>query len=116
MSIQKRIQIKRLKGKNDVDLLFDKGEIVQTKTLLLKYLKNAEQNFYFSGVSVPKKSFQKAVDRNRIRRLLRIAVKELPPESLFSGSGMLLFRGQKSPPLDTLIKDVQSLFNCVGKN
>ena len=112
MSIQKRIQIKRLKGKTDVDLLFDKGEIVQTKTLLLKYLKNAEQNFYFSGVSVPKKS----VDRNRIKRLLRIAVKELPPESLFSGSGMLLFRGQKSPPLDTLIKDVQSLFNCVGKN
>jgi hypothetical protein len=47
---------------------------------------------------------------------LRIAVKELPPESLFSGSGMLLFRGQKSPPLDTLIKDVQSLFNSVGKN
>jgi ribonuclease P protein component len=65
---------------------------------------------------VPKKSFQKAVDRNRIKRLLRIAVKELPSEALFSGSGMLLFRGKKSPPLDTLIKDVQSLFNSVGKN
>ena len=116
MLIQKRIQIKRLKGKTDVDLLFDKGEIVQTKTLLLKYLKTAEQDFYFYGVSVPKKSFQKAVDRNRIKRLLRIAVKELPPEALFSGSGMLLFRGKKSPPLDTLIKDVQSLFNSVGKN
>jgi len=116
MSIQKRIQIKRLKGKTEVDILFNKGNVVQTKTLLLKYLHNTEKDCFFSGVSVPKKSFQKAVDRNRIKRLLRIAVKELPPESLFSGSGMLLFRGQKSPPLDTLIKDVQSLFNCVGKN
>jgi len=116
MSIQKRIQIKRLKGKTEVDLLFNKGNVVQTKALLLKYLHNTEKDCYFSGVSVPKKSFQKAVDRNRIKRLLRIAVKELPPESLFSGSGMLLFRGQKSPPLDTLIKDVQSLFNCVSKN
>ena len=116
MSTQKRIQIKRLKGKTEVDLLFNKGNVIQTKTLLLKYLHNTEKDCYFSGVSVPKKSFQKAVDRNRIKRLLRIAVKELPPESLFSGSGMLFFRGQKSPPLDTLIKDVQSLFNCVGKN
>ena len=41
MLIQKRIQIKRLKGKTDIDLLFEKGEIVQTKTLLLKYLKNS---------------------------------------------------------------------------
>lgn len=116
MSIQKRIQIKRLKGKTDVDLLFDKGEIVQTKTLLLKYLKKAEQDFYFSGVSVPKKSFQKAVERNRIKRLLRIAVKELPPETLFFGSGMLLFRGSKPPSLDLLIKDVESLFQSINKN
>ena len=42
MSIQKRIQIKPLKGKTDVDLLFNKGEIViQTKTLLLKYLQKS---------------------------------------------------------------------------
>jgi len=116
MSTQKRIQIKRLKGKTEVDLLFNKGNVVQTKALLLKYLHNTEKDCYFSGVSVPKKSFQKAVDRNRIKRLLRIAVKELPPETLFFGSGMLLFRGSKPPSLDLLIKDVESLFQSIDKN
>jgi hypothetical protein len=116
MSTQKRIQIKRLKGKTEVNLLFDKGNIVQTKTLLLKYLHNTEKDCYFSGVSVPKKSFQKAVDRNRVKRLLRIAVKELPSESLFFGSGMLLFRGSKFPSLGPLIKDVESLFKSIYKN
>ena len=100
MSTQRRIQIKRLKGKTEVDLLFNKGNVVQTKTLLLKYLHNTEKDCYFSGVSVPKKSFQK----------------ELPPESLFSGSGMLLFRGSKPPSLDLLIKDVESLFQSIDNN
>lgn len=68
----------KLKQKRQIDLLFAKGKWLSAGNLRVISLdldKKPQEDFEISnqkvGVSVSKKYFKKAVDRNRIKRLLR---------------------------------------------
>jgi ribonuclease P protein component len=63
----------RLKSKNTIDLLFSKGKSVSKYPLRLVYvqLENEAKADIQVGVSVSKKYFKKAVDRNYFKRVLR---------------------------------------------
>ncbi|MEZ4852923.1 ribonuclease P protein component [Flavobacterium sp.] len=62
----------KLKSHNTISLLFSEGKSVSKYPLRLVYVENptAEEKLQI-GVSVSKKYFKKAVDRNRYKRLLR---------------------------------------------
>ena len=66
--------MRRLKGKKKIEQLFSDGVSVGAFPLRMIYLKDCETNLV--GVSVSKKHFKNAVDRNRIKRLLRVVVKK----------------------------------------
>jgi ribonuclease P protein component len=63
----------KLKSKNTIDLLFSKGKSVSKYPLRLVYVEStfAENVPLKMGVSVSKKHFKKAVDRNYFKRVLR---------------------------------------------
>jgi ribonuclease P protein component len=63
----------KLKSKTTIDLLFSEGNSVSKFPLRLVYLENKEPNAELMkmGVSVSKKYFKKAVDRNYFKRVLR---------------------------------------------
>ncbi|WP_442787094.1 ribonuclease P protein component [Flavobacterium suncheonense] len=62
----------KLKSKTTIDLLFSEGKSVSKYPLRLVYvpLENSDAGLKF-GVSVSKKYFKKAVDRNYFKRVLR---------------------------------------------
>lgn len=63
----------KLKQKKEIALLFEKGKWQTCGNLRIIFLKeNLSQQLQF-GVSVSKRFYKKAVDRNRIKRLLREA-------------------------------------------
>src|SRR6056300_1581878 len=64
--------MERLKGKKQIDQLFMAGASVGAFPLRMVYLKGVDKHLV--GVSVSKKHFKRAVDRNRIKRLLRVTV------------------------------------------
>ena len=75
---QKYPRKEKLKQKREIDLLFEKGKWLSQGNLRIISLdleKKPQEDFSLSnqkfGVSVSKKYFKKAVDRNRIKRLLR---------------------------------------------
>lgn len=115
MSVTKKIIIKTLKGKKKIDFLFNKSTIVQTENLLLRLVKEPGTGVYFSGVSVPKKGFKRAVDRNLIKRLMRISVGKLDKKRLFNGMGMLIYKGEKKPLAAELNDNVLRLFEAIKK-
>lgn len=63
----------KLKSKTTIDALFSEGKSVSKYPLRLVYVENTEPNAEIikMGVSVSKKYFKRAVDRNYFKRILR---------------------------------------------
>ncbi len=63
----------KLKSKKEIELLFGEGKSIAQYPIRLIYRKSSiqENNGPKTAVSVSKRNFKKAVDRNRIKRLLR---------------------------------------------
>jgi ribonuclease P protein component len=63
----------RLKSKTLIGNLYKEGKTVKKYPLRLVYLQTEHSSQYPAqiGVSVPKRNFKKAVQRNRLKRLLR---------------------------------------------
>lgn len=62
----------KLKSNKTIDLLFSKGKSVTKYPLRLVYVETSTEDIYLKfGVSVSKKHFKKAVDRNYYKRVLR---------------------------------------------
>lgn len=85
----------KLKSQNAIDLLFSQGKSVAKYPLRLVYVEipSAEEKLQI-GVSVSKKYFKKAVDRNRFKRLLREAYrlnKHILNENLEKKYAMMFF-------------------------
>ena len=62
----------KLKSRKQIGLLFEKGESIKQFPIRIKYLKLSDaENLPKIAFSVPKRNFKLAVDRIRIKRLLR---------------------------------------------
>ncbi len=63
----------RLKSRKLIKRLYEEGETVKNFPLRMMYLQTKHTSEFPTqvGVSVPKRNFKRAVDRNRIKRLMR---------------------------------------------
>ena len=63
----------RLKSRKLIGRLYTEGKSIKVFPLRMVYVQTEHTSTYPAqvGVSVPKRNFKKAVDRNRIKRLLR---------------------------------------------
>jgi ribonuclease P protein component len=69
--------LRTLKGDKNIETLFEKGFVLKEKNIILKGYDFGEEESFF-GVSVSKRFFKSAVDRNRIKRQLRSIVRKSP--------------------------------------
>lgn len=104
--------LKPLKSKKKIETIYEKGFIIKEGSLILKAydFKDSENSF---GVSVPKKIFASAVNRNRIKRLLREGVKiasksvDLSPGTSF----FLIYTNSKILPSEKIFSKINRLLN-----
>jgi len=115
----------KLKSRKLIEKLFTKGNSVKKFPVRLVFLQTEHtSNFPVqAGFSVPKRNFKKAVDRNRIKRLLREAYRhqkqslyeELEKPYIF----MFTFIGKKEPTYveaQQKIQEVLALFMKAEKS
>ena len=99
----------KLKGNKKINLLFEKGKSVKHFPFRLVYLEHEEVSW---GVSVGKKAFALAVDRNKIKRRLREILRK--NDGVFKKNGfgwyMIIYTHSSFVDFDILDKDVCSLF------
>ena len=106
-------KIKRLKGKTKFNTLFNASSVFESDFLILRLIKDDKIQHLEVAVTVSKKLFKRAVDRNKIKRLLREAIKKNENDISFSGKCLFLYNGLKLPNLSLLIKEVNSLISKV---
>ncbi|MBS7786131.1 ribonuclease P protein component [Flavobacterium sp. CYK-55] len=92
----------KLKSQKVIESLFKEGKSVAKYPLRLVYvgLNPTEENQHFVGVSVSKKYFKKAVDRNYYKRLLRESYRlnqQLLKEKLQTPMAIMLFYQTNQP-------------------
>ena len=91
----------RLKKKKLISQLFNEGKSITIFPVKLVYLETEHEGHYKvqAGVSVAKRNFKKAVDRNKIKRLLREAYRKIE-------------RGTITYPIDTYLRLPLFLFEA----
>lgn len=106
----------KLKSKKLIDQLFEEGRSLSTFPLRLVFLESSfERNDIIvkTGVSVSKRNFKTAVDRNRIKRLLREAYR-LNKNNYFNNlttqyALMILYIGKELPTYKQIETSMQQL-------
>ena len=93
----------RLKQKKHIDLLFEKGQAINDYPLRIVYcpMSFEDGSSFKAGVSVSKRIFKNATDRNQIKRLLREAFRQ-HKGAYFNNittqyAFMILYIGKKKP-------------------
>ncbi|HTO34680.1 MAG TPA: ribonuclease P protein component [Flavobacterium sp.] len=109
-------QKEKLKSQKLIELLFAEGQSVMAYPLRLVYLNmsSSEDVLIKAGVSVSKRQFKKAVDRNRIKRLIREAYR-LNKHRYFNNittpyAFMILYIGKEKPTLPEIETKMNQLF------
>ena len=109
--------MERLKGKKQIERLFTSGHSVGAFPLRVVYMES--ESTHKIGVSVSKKHFKSAVDRNRIKRLLKVAVEDQFGEVLegldLRYTFMVLYVGKEIPNTPDLKSQFQSLIKRFNK-
>lgn len=65
----------KLKSRKQISSLFSNKNTISVHPVILRYISNKESNGIRFAVSVSKRNFKNAVDRNKIKRLLREAIR-----------------------------------------
>ena len=106
----------KLKSKKLIEALFENGQSVSAFPLRLIYLPTTFKDGVMAktGVSVSKRHFKKAVDRNRVKRLMREAYR-LGKASYFNNMSasyafMILYIGKDKPTLTHVETRMKLLF------
>ncbi len=102
----------RLKSKKLIKKLFEEGVSIKNFPFRLVYI-TTEKPPIKSSFSVPKRNFKKAVDRNRIKRLIkeayRLEKKNLVKTLSFNCVFMITFLGKKEPTFSEAQKKIGEL-------
>jgi ribonuclease P protein component len=104
----------KLKSRKQIQALFEGGKHVKTENLRLIYLPfDIEENVIKIGVSVSKRNFKLATDRNRVKRLMRevYRLNQYDLKNTLSKSYvmMLVYQSPKMPTFDSLNEQMQKI-------
>lgn len=111
----------KLKSQKQIERLFSEGQSIGVYPLRMVYLKCdfTQETLIKTGVSVSKRNFKKAVDRNRIKRLLREAYRLNKPESFNNISSsftlMILYIGKEEIDFIVIEKKMKKLLETFSK-
>ena len=101
------MRIKSLKNKKIIETLFRTNVfVVQNEIKVSK--DNGKENPHFFCVSVPKKHFSRAVDRNKIKRRITSALRNINVKA--SGNYLVVYKRLNIMPYEEIEKTLTDIF------
>ena len=102
------LRIRSLKNKKIIDLLFESNLFV-VKNQIKVSRDNGKDNPPFFCVSVPKKYFKRAVDRNKIKRRIKAALHNLNINA--KGNYLVIYKSLSIMPYKEIEKTLSDILN-----
>tara|TARA_B100001989_G_scaffold235353_1_gene196511 strand:+ start:920 stop:1240 length:321 start_codon:yes stop_codon:yes gene_type:complete len=102
------LRIRNLKNKKIIDHLFESNLFV-VKDQIKVSRDNGKDNPPFFCVSVPKKYFKRAVDRNKIKRRVKAALYNLNIKA--KGNYLIVYKSLDIMPYQDIEKTLTDIFN-----
>ncbi len=96
--------MKTLKDKKVIDRIFREGKKIQISSVYAKFIEGNSEVL----ISVPIKKFKRAVDRNKIKRMLRELVRTKTNKNI---SIALVYNSDKLEDFNKVRNDVDKIFN-----
>ncbi len=115
-------KIERLKSRKQIELLFSKGEKFSITPFRVHYAFNELTNPPLQfGVGVSNKNFKKAVDRNKIKRLVReayrlqkVALEQQVKEKKRQLNLFFIYNGKEIPGYGGIFAKVKKILDRLG--
>jgi len=104
------LKLRPLRGNNKIDSLFKNGLTSHSPSLILKFQLDDKSLFKEFCVSVGKKKIPRAVDRNKIKRMLREIIRK-NYNSIPSGKFLFIYNNNQIPTFASLCNEIEKLFN-----
>lgn len=114
-------KVEKLKQKKEISALFERGKWRSCGRIRMIILKNKTEDASSNnrvGISVSKRYFKKATDRNRIKRLLREAYrlnKNVFAEKFGNSNVVMIFWNSPEKPRDYSTVESELLSLCKSK-
>ena len=105
------MKLKPIKDKKKINAIFEKGRVINGKNISIRALAIQDEKPGYI-VSVPKKNFPLAVNRNLIKRRLRAALTDLPINN-HKLSFFLIYISKKIMPSLALKKELANLIKDI---
>tara|TARA_B100000963_G_scaffold352493_1_gene365728 strand:+ start:2366 stop:2686 length:321 start_codon:yes stop_codon:yes gene_type:complete len=102
------LRIRSLKNKKVIDQLFESNLFV-VKNQIKVSRDNGKDNPPFFCVSVPKKCFKRAVDRNKIKRRIKAALHNLNIKA--KGNYLIVYKSLNIMPYEEIEKTLTDIFD-----
>lgn len=103
----------RIKSRKLIEQMFEEGKAVKNYPFRAVFLEQHEGGFQMA-VSVPKKRLKKAVDRNKVKRMVREAYRLQSPEIFQEASEasfaiMIIYMGNEVPDYSLVSTKIKGL-------
>lgn len=118
MNDQRFGKAEKLKLRSQINRLFAEGKTLKSFPVKLLYLPLSEADTHKVGVSVPKRSFKKAVDRNHLKRLLRESYrlnKHLLQDTSVHYGMMFIYMSKEKQNFHAIFTQVEKLLNQLAE-
>ena len=105
------MKLKPIKDKKKITTLFEKGRVINGENISIRVytFKNEDQGYV---ISVPKKNFPLAVNRNLLKRRIRASMGRLIVP-LNGVSFFLIYLSKKKLSVSAIIEECENLFSKV---
>jgi ribonuclease P protein component len=96
-----------LKNKTIINELFEKGKYLSNGIVMIKFLESDSNGFLFA---VSSKKFKRAVDRNRIKRLMKESARKI---SVNNKTIAFVYTGEGVPTFETINNSINNILSKI---